>query len=638
VKKLSTKSGVTLFIAAALGVGIGGIWGAKTEEEKGEVDKVTKLLETHHKLKGMVPPASNRAYWDKLADADKPEPKKAPPLNSPLVEGGEPRPTNPPPVWAKRECWQVLQDGIFQECAYGTGEWLPAIGKAINDLVDNPQWGTNTSDEEHLDLSSTRYGARIAITLAMLGDQLPKELVEKAKGAVRERIVTPWLMQMDVYQKERVDWGSKAGWMESPSNWNAACTAYIVYAALITEPAERAAEIIVKSEEHIENYLKTMEKDGYLDAGIRYWDFGFGAYSFLAETLFQATGGNLDLYEKKPVSELAVFPLRWRITSEGDKEQIYPMFGDNPIKHNVRPILIETLGRRFDIPEWGNTKVGVGDRNIDPELKMMLLALRKAELAKKQPGDSKKAFEKSGLFRESTSFRGSDIELKIVAKGGNNAEEHNHNDVGSYTIYGRKRPNAWRYLTGDRGAPAYTAENFGEERYLEPLNNSWGHPLPVIDGQTQREGAEARAEAQEKQEGSKVGIVYNITAAYNVPGLVWAYRTIWVDKEKGTISIEDEFKAERPMAFSTAVITEPFVAKETPAGLRISHEKEGWGATIFVKGSKPPKMTKGGTIFGKGAKAPEMTRERTWERWEFSLPKSKDGRIEVKAVGSKPTL
>ena len=65
-------------------------------------------------------------------------------------------------------------------------------------------------------------------------------------------------------------------------------------------------------------------------------------------------------------------------------------------------------------------------------------------------------------------------------KGGHNAEMHNHNDVGSYTVVIGDQP-----VLADPGTEIYTKRTFTEHRYDSPVLNSYGHPVPVIGGQLQ---------------------------------------------------------------------------------------------------------------------------------------------------------
>jgi hypothetical protein len=76
----------------------------------------------------------------------------------------------------------------------------------------------------------------------------------------------------------------------------------------------------------------------------------------------------------------------------------------------------------------------------------------------------------------------------FAAKGGNNAEQHNHNDVGSFMLYYHGRP-----VCIDVGVGTYTRETFSSDRYSIWTMQSNYHNLPVINGQGQKNGGAFRA-------------------------------------------------------------------------------------------------------------------------------------------------
>jgi len=77
-----------------------------------------------------------------------------------------------------------------------------------------------------------------------------------------------------------------------------------------------------------------------------------------------------------------------------------------------------------------------------------------------------------------------------AAKGGHNAEHHNHNDIGSFlcTYCGEQ-------LLADLGAGEYTRDYFNENRYAILCNSSLGHSVPLINGAEQCAGREYAADA-----------------------------------------------------------------------------------------------------------------------------------------------
>ncbi|MDE7210494.1 MAG: heparinase II/III-family protein, partial [Lachnospiraceae bacterium] len=73
----------------------------------------------------------------------------------------------------------------------------------------------------------------------------------------------------------------------------------------------------------------------------------------------------------------------------------------------------------------------------------------------------------------------------VAAKGGHNAENHNHNDCGNVIVYAGGLP-----ILIDAGVGAYTKDTFSERRYTIWTMQSSYHNLPEINGCMQRDGRE----------------------------------------------------------------------------------------------------------------------------------------------------
>ena len=77
----------------------------------------------------------------------------------------------------------------------------------------------------------------------------------------------------------------------------------------------------------------------------------------------------------------------------------------------------------------------------------------------------------------------------IAAKGGHNAEPHNHNDIGSFVFYANGE-----YIVDDLGWPEYDMSYFDKtKRYDYICASSLGHSVPIVDGTAQLPGKEHRA-------------------------------------------------------------------------------------------------------------------------------------------------
>jgi hypothetical protein len=136
-------------------------------------------------------------------------------------------------------------------------------------------------------------------------------------------------------------------------------------------------------------------------------------------------------------------------------------------------------------------------------------------------------------------------------KGGHNAEHHNHNDVGSFSVVlGRTM------IICDPGSEVYTARTFGSHRYESKVLNSFGHAVPVVAGELQRTGADAKAIVLRTEFGQQRDtLVLDIRSAYPEPGLQKLERTFVFDRTKPSLAVTDTVSFTEPKPFETALIT-----------------------------------------------------------------------------------
>lgn len=130
----------------------------------------------------------------------------------------------------------------------------------------------------------------------------------------------------------------------------------------------------------------------------------------------------------------------------------------------------------------------------------------------------------------------------VATKGGYNNESHNHNDVGSFSLYLNTMP-----VFIDAGVGTYTRQTFSSERYSIWTMQSNYHNLPLINGVAQRFGSEYKA-TEVQFDPKHMYFSANIATAYpeeaNVKKWIRSYRL-----GKNTLKIEDSFsldRAERP--------------------------------------------------------------------------------------------
>jgi hypothetical protein len=140
----------------------------------------------------------------------------------------------------------------------------------------------------------------------------------------------------------------------------------------------------------------------------------------------------------------------------------------------------------------------------------------------------------------------------VALKGGHNAEHHNHNDLGSYVVVVGTRA-----VLLDPGPETYTARTFSKNRYDGKLLSSYGHPVPVVAGRLQREGADARARVIRIDTSPPADtLVLDLASAYEVPELRRLERTfVYSRLGAGSLTVTDEVELAAPRSFATALIT-----------------------------------------------------------------------------------
>ncbi|MFD0560340.1 heparinase II/III family protein [Stackebrandtia endophytica] len=98
----------------------------------------------------------------------------------------------------------------------------------------------------------------------------------------------------------------------------------------------------------------------------------------------------------------------------------------------------------------------------------------------------------------------------FAAKGGNNAEPHNHLDLGSFIL-----AVAGEQLLADLGSGVYDAAYFGPERYGALHTSAAGHSVPIVAGVDQRPGEDSVARVIDQVSTDEhVGLELDLSEAY----------------------------------------------------------------------------------------------------------------------------
>lgn len=512
---------------------------------------------------GLGRPLTDRAAWERLAA----EPAYQQVL--PRAEGllTQPLPEQPDDLYLEfsrtgnRTHWQNVafeRRGrltwlVLAECLENQGRFLPRLEELINALCAERTWVMPAHDGSlanfngtaiDIDLASAALGWELATADHLLGDRLSPPVRQQLRENVRRRILEPYRAM--ITGQRLPNW-----WLLTTNNWNAVCLAGVTGAALAQlETPEERAEFVVAAEVYSRNFLAGFTPDGYCSEGLGYWNYGFGHYVLLAETVRQATGGGLDLMDRPEVRMPAAFGARIQILGG-----VSPAFADCSVDARPDPTTMFYVNRRFGLGlaeyEELNLRWTLGSLG-----EAMMFALPQLPLPVVPPAASAAGpglrtwFEQAGVLIGRPA-PGSPCRLGVALKGGHNAEHHNHNDVGSYVVVVGNRP-----VLLDPGAETYTARTFSARRYESKLLNSFGHPVPVVAGQLQRTGraAEARVLHTEFTDPADT-LALDLAPAYDCPDLKTLQRTFVYSRQgAGALTVTDAVEFNSPQTFGTALI------------------------------------------------------------------------------------
>ncbi len=452
----------------------------------------------------------------------------------------------------KRMDW--LAPLVWAECLENKGRFVPAIEMVLHELVAQPTWTLAAHDRSlncfkrthySVDLRAATNSHELAHTLYLLQDKLDPAVVKEVRDALEERIFAP--------MRQSIKTGKGNGWLRTTSNWNAVCLAGVAGAALavIEDPVDRA--LFVAMSEHYSKYsLKGFTSDGYCTEGVGYYNYGFSNYIILRETILQATEGKLDLFADPKVRKIGAFGPNMQIIGD-----VYPAIADCRFGSKVYDRIVAYcdralgLGLNADMTALAAKPGRIATGCMYAELYPATSQVTQSPL--KEDADLRSYFKEIGVL-VCRPGKKRNCRFGAALKGGHNAEHHNHNDVGTFSIQlGNK------LIVADPGGPhMYNSKTFSSQRYeIHPSISSLGHPVPVVNGIYQQPGKKARAKVVRTDFGDEQDIfVIDILSAYPVDGLTKLMRRFSYDRRgAGKLMIVDEFAGKEPIEFETALTT-----------------------------------------------------------------------------------
>lgn len=462
--------------------------------------------------------------------------------------------------------------GILSEFGRDKAD-ISKLEEVITDICKERFWALPAHvnfeqlDENTIDLFAAETAQTLAEMLMLFSSDFKQETVETVVLQIIERVLKPFSTSKIPYS-----W-----WETDRCNWSAVCAGSIGMAAIyINEMSHQKSDIIDWNKflellpadwykqsidrvcKSMQCYLNGMEDDGACTEGLGYFSYGMSYYTAFAELLYEATNGKTNLMDYPKCEKIALFQQKCYFG-----KGISLSFSDGDIHDSFQPGLTAYLAHCYHSVKIPDFRLA---RDLESDACYRWLANeRNIRWLKKYPIkiDEEINIEKSVIFKAHLLPSAQWMICKDIngngyaAKGGNNAENHNHNDVGAFLC-----SYEGEMLLADLGAGEYTKDYFNEGRYNILCNRSLGHCVPLINDMEQCAGKEYCSDSFEWNEENKE-LMISFSNAYPKGLIEEIRRTITMSQEhypQMQIDIKDSFKKSQ----ITEKITENLVSFYKP--------------------------------------------------------------------------
>jgi hypothetical protein len=398
-------------------------------------------------------------------------------------------------------CSSALTTLVMGELVEGKGRFTDQIINAVWYFSEQTWWGWSAHltaqkvgtglpdvNDPVVDLGVGEITSNLSWTLYLFKAEFDKVhplIAKRVKQEITNKSLKPYF--------ERDDFGYMGFKGGRPNNWNPWINYNMLnsYLLLESDPAKKVAEVqkIINS---LDKFLNGYSDDGGCDEGPSYWGAAGALLYESLEVLKMVTNDKFDVYDDPLIQNIGKYFYQVNIhapyfinfadadaTTGGSPSTVY-RYGKaikDPIMHEFGAYLAKLAG-------WGEHSLGgkIGDqiKNLG-----LLDELKNAKSSEALVADFwLPDTEVAGARDKEGSFKG----FFFGAKGGFNAESHNHNDVGSCVMYFDGKP-----CLIDLGREEYNAKTFSSKRYEIWTMQSKYHNLPVINGADEKDGERFKA-------------------------------------------------------------------------------------------------------------------------------------------------
>ena len=380
---------------------------------------------------------------------------------------------------------------------------------------------------ETVDLFASETAHFLAECTVLFKNKLDQSLMDIIKTEIQKRVLTPFVKKEWAFER-------------LTNNWSAVCAGSIGIAALIIEEdLNRKSLILQRVENALEYFLQGYGDDGACVEGMGYWVYGVGYYTYFADMYEQLEGKNL--FTNPKWENIVSFPLK-AVMPSGK----YLPFSDSPEKVTIPSSLNAFFYKKFGIVPAKESEVT--NFHFDHCYRWGHVS-RILWWSNEEVRNSYLELNGEFIFDDAKWVIVKRANLYFAAKGGHNGESHNHNDLGHFILGDKKG-----LIFDDLGAPVYTANYFGENRYEVAHARSYYHSVPCLDKQEQMVGSEYQSAITEiNKEQNKFHVKIDLQNAYPNTRDIYFNRSYTLFLDKQQLTVTDVLS--QPVPYETHFIT-----------------------------------------------------------------------------------
>lgn len=486
---------------------------------------------------------------------------------------------------------RVLGTLLLAELYENKGRFIDQIIDGVWSICEESFWGVPAHlprSKEYAGLMDTSapfvdlFAAETATVLAWV-DYFLGEKLDAVSPQIRKRIYneTNYRIFQPLMTRHH-------GWMSAtengrrPNNWNPwICSNWLNTVLLLEKNDTKRSAAVGKILATLDNFLDPHPLDGGCDEGPGYWGAAAASlYDNLSLLNLATPNAFAFAYQDEKVRNMAKFIYRAQIG-----EKYFLNFADADPQPKMAANMIYRFGK--DIGDEDMTRFGAyyreppkGEIGTFHYFRNLFAVFMEEEFQRAPQGlplpqdiwlqdiqvmiARDKAGTTDGFF--------------VAAKGGNNDESHNHNDIGNYVVYYDGLP-----LIIDVGRGTYTRKTFSSQRYEIWYNRSDYHNVPTINGKTQLPGNAYQAKNVSYVKGkSYAQLTLDIAGSYPEDAGINSWkRTIRINRGKNVV-VSDVADLKTPSPVTQHLMTSYHAEIVRPGEVVIHYKGENAKQKDFV--------------------------------------------------------